>query len=183
MERIERLREQIYNRKLQRLRVATDSRITHLAQARSVAICFPAQNVTERKQALAYADRLRKAGKRIKLLAFIPVVDKEATFAFDYFTKKDIGFGRYPKGPVIDKFLSKAYDAFICLFPHTNPQIEFLSAAVRAKLQIGPRPERAVANFDIMIDAPANYQIADFIRYYEEIFAKSSQAVLEASKV
>jgi hypothetical protein len=175
MERIERLRELIYNRKLQQMTAARTKRLTRLAQARTIAICFPADDIKLRKQVLAYTDQLRKAGKSIKLLAYIPVVDKEATFAFEHYSNKEIGWARYPKGPVIEQFLSHSYDAFICLFTQTNPQIEFLSSVVQAGLRIGPRPVRESAGFDLMIDAPASFSLTDFIRCYEDIFAKASR--------
>lgn len=151
----------------------------NLEEAKSIAILFPAGDIDDRKVVLRYADQLRKQGKSVVLLGFLPIADAEATFPFAHYTSKQIDWANRPKGEGINKFLGSSYDALVCLFAKTSLDTELIALKTPAALKIGPVPEHP-DTYDLMLDVPASTRPGAFIKQYERLLAltKPKKAVV-----
>lgn len=142
----------------------------NLEEAKSIAILFSATEIDDRKIVLKYAERLRKQGKSVVLLGYLPIADAEATFPFIHYTEKQIDWAQRPKGEGVEKFLSSSYDALVCLFAKSAPATEMIVLKTPAALKIGPVAEHTDV-YDIMLDMPKSARPDAIIRQYEQILA------------
>lgn len=181
---IQQLRERIYENALKARPTISNSKVAtkSLQQAKTIGIFFPADKIDDRNFVIRYAEKLRKQGKKVKLLGFIPTIDREARFDFHHISNKDLHWlGRYPKGEQWARFSQFKFDATISLFPQTSPLVEFVSLYLPASFKIGPYSPRLDA-FDLMIDAP-NGTMPKMIQHYEAILDKSPKAVKKREPV
>jgi hypothetical protein len=170
---IDRLKDRVYHKALPAKPARAKAKpVPNLEEANTIAILFDATDVDERKRTLAYADRLRKQGKKVSVLGFIATADKEATFSFNFFTLRDIDWAQRPKGEHVQQWLSDEYDVLVCLFPRTSRFTEFLALHLRANLKIGPVAENE-ACYDLMLDMPASAGPQQIIKQYEGVLAKT----------
>jgi len=146
--------------------------VRNIDEAKQVGILFDATEIDDRQTVLRYAEKLRKQGKNVALLGYVPVVDKEATFSFDFFTKKDIDWAGRPKGASIQHWLTHEFDAFICLFTTNTPFAEFIALHTPANLKIGTVPRHPDC-FDLMVDIKPSAKPQQLIQQYEAVLAKT----------
>ena len=144
----------------------------NIEEAKSIGILFDATDVDYRKKTLAYADNLRKQGKKVNTLGFIATVDKEATFSFDFFTLRQIDWAQRPKGESISHWLEHDFEVLICLFPQSAKFTEYLALHTRAGLKIGPVANNASC-YDLMLDMSPKSTPQQIIQQYEQILAKT----------
>lgn len=170
---IDRLKDRYYYKSLPaKPGRATAAAVPNLEEARTIAILFDATDIDKRKRTLAYADKLRKQGKKVNVLGFISTADKEATFSFNFFTLREIDWAQRPKGDHVEQWLQREYDVMVCLFPKTSRVTEYLALHVRAGLKIGPVAENT-ACYDLMLDIPASTGPQKIIQQYETVLAKT----------
>lgn len=170
---IDRLKDRFYYKSLPaKPGRATAAAVSNLEEARTVGILFNATDIDDRKRTLAYADKLRKQGKKINVLGFISTADKEATFSFNFFTLRDIDWAQRPKGEQVEQWLKREYDVMVCLFPQTSRVTEFLALHARAGLKIGPVAKNT-ACYDLMLDMPSSTGPQKIIQQYEALLAKT----------
>lgn len=175
---IERIKERTYQRSLPVHAARSQGAIPRtLADAKRIGIHFDATQIDHRQQVIRYAEQLRKQGKSVELLGFIPQVDKEATFSFNFYTSKQIDWAKRPKGEAVAQFLGQSFDAFICLFARTSLSTEFIAVHSPARLKIGPVAQHRDC-YDLMLDMGANSTPTQIIKLYEAIFAKMGRKVV-----
>ena len=145
----------------------------NLDRAKTIAILFDANLLEHREQVLRYAERLRKQNKRVRLLAYLAVVDKEATYPFKTFSRKEVDWAYRPHGEQVEKFLQGSYDLFFCLSAAPNPSFEYLAAGVQAAMKIGPVAEHS-ACYDLMIDLGEQVSPRQLIDQAEAILKKTN---------
>ena len=145
----------------------------NMAKAKLIGLVFDATNLSERNTVLAYADQLKKAGKKVKLLAHFEQAPQEDSFSFKYYTKKDINWKGTPTGQSIKDFLEQAFDLFIHLNLTTNLHSESIAGLSDASLKIGPVTEN-VHCYDLMIDPAKNQNLSDFIKQVEALLQKTN---------
>lgn len=164
-----------YRRGLARLKSGpkSPSRPMNLARAKTIGILFDGNDLDQRQQVTRYAEQLRKQNKRVQLLAYLHRADKEATYPFRVFSRKNVDWAHRPKGEEVDKFLTDSYDLFYCLTAESNPVFEYLAAAVNADLKIGPVAELP-DSFDLMIDLGHRASPRQLIDQAEEILKKTN---------
>ncbi len=174
---IERIKNWFYNSSLQKLiytkRIVVDMNID---RAKRIGILFDASDIDNRKSIVRYAEMLRKKGKQVYLLGFIPTVDKEATFGFDFFTKKDIDWAQRVKEEATKKFIDRSFDLFICLSNSSLQYTEYISLQTKASMRIGPVSEHPTC-YDLMIDCPIGTTPLQFIKQYESVLELTKEAV------
>lgn len=144
----------------------------NMAKAKTVGILFDAADLENRKFVLKYAEQLKKEGKKVHLLAYIPDVDQDANFDFDFFTNKDIDWAGRVKEEASKNFLATQYDMFICLKTQTDPQFEYISLQTKAAMRIGPMTYTPLV-YDFMIDCSTDTKLSVFIKQYERILELS----------
>lgn len=173
----QRIQAYFYNKSLPARSVRNKAKaVRNLDDARTIAILFNATDVDERTAVLRYADKLRKQNKQVSLLGFIAVVDKEATFPFEFFTQKDIDWANRPKGAAVQAFIAQGYDAFINLHVQTARHTESIALQVPAGLKIGPVAAHPDA-YDLMIDLPVKAKLSTMIQQYEWVLEKTAVKV------
>jgi hypothetical protein len=171
MNLIDRIKERFYEKSLPAHPARTKGRTPrNLEEAKTIGLLFDATEVDDRKKSLAYADKLRKQGKKVAVLGFIATVDKEATFSFDFFTLRQIDWAQRPKGEAIAHWLGQDFEVLVCLFPKTAKFTEYLALHTRAALKIGPVAVKASA-YDLMLDMPAKSSPQQIIKQYEQVLA------------
>lgn len=171
MNLIDRIKERFYQKSLPANPARTKGQTPrNLEEAKTIGLLFDATDVDDRKKSLAYADKLRKQGKRVTVLGFIATVDKEATFSFDFFTLRQIDWAQRPQGEAISHWLGQDFEVLVCLFPQTAKFTEYLALHTRAALKIGPVAVNASA-YDLMLDMPAKSSPQQIITQYEKVLA------------
>ena len=146
--------------------------VRNIEEAKHVGILFDGTEVDDRQTVLRYADKLRKQGKTVALLGYVPVVDKEATFSFGFFTQKEIDWAGRPKGDAIQHWRAQELDAFICLFATNTPFSESIALHTPANLKIGTVPRHPDC-FDLMVDMKPSAKPQQIITQYEAVLAKT----------
>ncbi|WP_367391343.1 hypothetical protein [Lewinella sp. LCG006] len=144
----------------------------NIEEAKTIGILFDATDIDYRKKILAYADSLRKQGKKVSTLAFISTADKEATFSFDFFTLRQIDWAQRPKGEAISHWLQHDFEVLICLFPQSSRFTEYIALHTHAGLKIGPLASNPTC-YDLMLDMPATSTPQQIIKQYEQVLART----------
>ncbi|MEZ4987754.1 MAG: hypothetical protein R2795_22450 [Saprospiraceae bacterium] len=170
---IDRIRAYFYHKSLPTKSVRHSAKpVANMEQAKSISFLFDATDVDHRNMVLRYADTLKKKGKNIHLLGFIPVVDKEATFPFTFFTQKEIDWAMRPKGESVQQFTQQGVDVLVNLFPVSTPTLEAICLQTPANLKIGPvsiHPDAC----DLMVEMPAKAHPAQILQQIEKVLEKT----------
>jgi hypothetical protein len=169
------IRRWAYQRSLDRLQATTkrQEQAMNLDRAQTIAILFDANQLDEREQVIRYAEQLRKRNKRVRLLGFLDLTDKEATYPFHAFSRKEVDWARRPRGAEVEDFLNHNYDLFFCLHATSNPVFEYLAVGVKAALKIGPVAQYP-ASYDLMIDLGEQASPRQLIEQAEAILKKTN---------
>ena len=169
MNTIEHIKNWLYNNSLKKLAISkrTASNM-NLIRAKRIGILFDATDIDKRKAVIRYAENLRKKGKKISLLGFLPIADESAVFDFNFYTSKDIDWAQRVKANKIKIFLQHSYDLFICMPSKNSKSSEYISLQTRASMRIGPVAKHSSC-YDLMIDCPVGTTPLQFIKQYESI--------------
>lgn len=166
---IDRIKNWAYNNSL--LKFINNKRTVldmNIDRAERIGILFDASDVDDRKAIIKYADRLKKQGKKVYLLGYIPTVDQEATFDFDFFTNKDIDWAKRVKAEATKNFLDRSYDLFISMPNEHIKPFEYISLQTNASMRIGSVSAHP-ACYDLMIDCSSSTSSLQFIKQYESV--------------
>jgi len=124
-----------------------------------IAIAF--ESGKHNAEILKFAAELRKMGKEVKLLGFVPQKRKDLLEppVFDHFTLNDLNWYGKPKSEDVTEFLKPHYGVYISLNKKPGSPIEFLSAAVGADFNIAVK-SADYTRFDLVVglDESDNYQ-------------------------
>jgi hypothetical protein len=150
-------------------------------EARSFGILFDGAELNHRNAVLGLTDRLRKAGKTVRLLAYMDNAAEGDNFPFDAFNKKNIDWLYRPKGDAVASFLNHPVDILLNLSLKENPALEYIAALAKAHYRVGVFAN-ATHCYELMIDLPASRQLPDLIKQIE-FFLQKMQSTHDAAKV
>ncbi len=153
------LRNRSLRKKLKQLQRSPGA--VNVENAQSIGLIFEAVHSDVRQSALAYAEKWRKKGKKVELLAFLDLKKVEEDLPFPYFSKREIDWLKRPQGPSVQHFLNTPIDILICLSAHPGPALQYLVAISPAPLKVGAYEEDKESYFDMMID-PGNKEDVNF---------------------
>ncbi len=142
-----------------------------LERARYVGILFDGTNLDERKPVLAFAKRLKKEGKRVKLLAFMDNKADNSNFPFNSFNRKDISWHYIPKSQDARDFMEEPFDILINLSLSPSPWMNYLSSLSKARFRVGTA-DAAPEACDLMLDMSKSGNVEEFIRQAERYLKK-----------
>ena len=142
-----------------------------LERARYVGILFNGTNLDERKPVLAFAKRLKKEGKRVKLLAFMDNKADNSNFPFNNFNRKDINWYYIPKSEDVRNFMEEPFDILINLELTPSPWMDYIPALSKARFRVGTA-DAAPEACDLMLDMSKGKGIEEFIRQTERYLEK-----------
>lgn len=124
----------------------------NIFEAKSISILFDADDKSDVDKILNWADTLRREGKEVQLLAYMPHKLKDYNPPYPYFTKKAINWLYFPNNEQIDQFMGKRSDILCCLFTQENLTLEAIAALSNAQFRVGKFHEDKTYCFDFMIN-------------------------------
>ena len=119
-------------------------------KAKTIALIFDATLLENRKVIEAFAQKLKQAGKRVTLFAFLNHKNK-ISLPFRFFNKKDVDWRGMPKGFEVERFLTDSYDLLYAFYIGENLPLEAVGALTKARFKIGAFNGHALL-YDVMID-------------------------------
>lgn len=160
-------------KRLKQFKRSNKNRSLCFEEARSIGILFNATELDNRKTATKYAERLKKKGKKVKLLGFFDNQMEDENFTFEHFNRKQLDWALRPNSEVVSKFLKQPFDFLINIDPQSSLYSEYITAFSQAHLKVGPYTELA-ACYDLMIDAKDKTNTWDFIKHIELLLGKTN---------
>jgi hypothetical protein len=171
------IKNYIYRKRLQRglQKRATPDRksLVNLKNAKAVGILFDAQKPDESSQVVKYAEKLRKTGKKVQLLAYVGEQAALDSFPFDAYNHKNIDWAGCPKSDRISEFINQRFDLLLHISCTSNPHASFISALSNAQLRVGPSIEN-IDCYDLMIGASPSAGINKFVQQMEAVLDKTN---------
>lgn len=158
-----------------RQRVAPAGRQSvNLKNAKQLGLLFDADHPDTRKTVLAYAEKLRKQGKQVRVLGYLKELQEGESLGFKSFTKKDLDWAYRPKGTDVQEFMAKETDLLLHLSLQPSMPMAYICALASAKLRVGPSSSDYTYAYDLMIDAPESAGLSVFIEQMEALLGKTN---------
>lgn len=152
MKIIEQLRTRWHEKALSNdLPAKTARHSVSLEEAQSVGILFDGTEPEERELVLDYAEKLKREGKKVKLLAFFNSNLDSGNFTFWHFNRKQLDWSLRPKIREAEEFASQRFDLLLNLSQKAVAPLEYVAARSKAAFRVGPATEKTVC-YDLMID-------------------------------
>ena len=135
----------------------------YLDNASSVGILFDGTEPEDRKLVLDFAEKLKKAGKKVKLLAFFDNKLKSADFTFLHFNRLQLDFALRPKTRDVTEFIGQEFDLLLNLSNRSILPLDYIAALSRAKFRVGPFTEKTFC-YDLMMDQSGKKDLGAFLQ-------------------
>ncbi len=134
-----------------------------IEDAKSIGILFDGTDPGNRKLVLDYAEKLKKAGKKISLLAFYNSKQESEELDFPHFNRKQLDFALRPKTPEVLEFIEKQFDLLLNVCNQSVLQLDYVAARSKAKFRVGPFTEKTFC-YDLMIDHSGKNDLGAFLQ-------------------
>ncbi len=161
----------LLKKQLQRLQGPPRKRV-NLQKAHAIGILFDATDLENRQTVLQYADKLKKQGKRVRLLGYFDDDTKNENFTFRHFNRHQFDFFLRPKAQTVQEFMDQNFDILMTLDPEPQLFAEYISTLSKAPLRVGPSTENIYA-FDLMIETKGN-NLSQYIEQMELLLSKTN---------
>ncbi|MCB9052494.1 MAG: hypothetical protein H6556_23925 [Lewinellaceae bacterium] len=145
----------------------------NLDNANSIGILFDATELSTRDTVLAYAEKLRKRNKRIKLLGYFDDPTDSENYPFEYYNRKQVDWASRPKGEQVQAFIKHDFDLLMNVNTVSLLHTEYIAALSNAKLRVGPCTEHTLC-YDLMIDLSPQSGLKHFIEQAETLLGKTN---------
>jgi hypothetical protein len=144
------------------------ARKTHFKkdQANHYGLLLDASQVDHRQVVSHFADDLRKAGNRVKILGFLDKKSESISVPFDIFTTADLAkVSKVPRSAIVDAFIKQPFDVLINMSIHQNHKsLEYICALSHASFRIGPWIQPLKNNpYDLCLDAGDSATLPEWI--------------------
>lgn len=160
-------------KQLKQFKRSNKNRSINFGDAQLIGILFNATDLNNQKMALKYAAKLKKSGKKVKMLGFFDNQVEDENYTFDHFNRKQLDFALRPKSEEVTNFMKQAFDYLITVDPVTSLYSEYITAFSQAHLKVGPYTEQT-ACYDLMIDAKDKTDVWNFITNIELLLEKTN---------
>lgn len=138
-------------------------KLRNLSEMKSVGLLFNAQTDEQINEIKRVAHQLEGQQKQVTLLGFIPVLKKDVTPSFPFFTRKDVSFSQVPGGDAVRTFTKQSFDLLIVIpFAGFSP-FTYITMVSAAQLKAGQYDEQSSAIYDFMIKQDAGDSTRHFI--------------------
>jgi hypothetical protein len=130
-------------------------------------ILLDAGQVEHRNIVISFADDLRKAGNRVKILGYIDGKSEAISLPFDIVSKvEQHKMSGIPRGAVVDSFIEQPFDVLINMSVHQNhPVLEFIASVSKAAFRIGPWYQHAGNSpYDLCVEVGKPTSLKEWIR-------------------
>jgi len=135
----------------------------YLDNASSIGILFDGTEPAERETVLDYAEQLKKAGKKVKVLAFFNNKLKGESFAFPAFNKLQLDWALRPNSREALEFREQPFDLLLNLSKTTIVPLDYLAALSNAKYRVGPYTDQTFS-YDLMIEHSGKLDLKTFLQ-------------------
>lgn len=160
-------------KQLKQFKRSNKNRSINFGDARFIGIFFNATDLNNQKVALKYAEKLKKKGKKVKLLGYFDNIVEDENYTFDHYNRKQLDWALRPKAESVDNFIKQPFDYLINIDPVTSLQSEYIASFSQAHLKVGPYTEQS-ACYDLMIDAKDKTSVLNFINHIELLLEKTN---------
>ena len=160
-------------KRLKQFKRSNKNRSINFGAAKSVGLLFNATDLNNRKTAMKYADKLKKSGKKVKMLGYFDNLVEDENYTFDHFNRKQLDWALRPKSEAVENFIKQPFDYLITIDPVSSLYSEYISAFSQAHLKVGPYTEQP-ACYDLMIDTKDKTNVWDFIKNIELLLEKTN---------
>lgn len=133
-------------------------------EARRVGILFSMNGMNDYEAVRSFEAKLKKDGKEVTVLCYLPKGVENFDFHYDIFTNKDFNLWGNIKADNVQQFLLRPLDLLICLDADPNFYLEYLLAATKAPFRIGAHSPKREALFELMIGQSESGQINELIQ-------------------
>lgn len=120
-------------------------------EAKKVGILFTMNNLDDYESIRAFENRLKKDGKEVVVLCYLPKNVENFHFHYDVFSNTDFSTTGEVKASNIINFQEQKFDYLICLDKTPNLYIEYIMATSAARFRIGNHTENKEPLFELMI--------------------------------
>ncbi len=169
-----------YFLKQQLKRQATAPRGVAYNRAREIGLFFQADDLDRREIVLAFAEKLRKKGKKVSLLGYFDHPVSSPNFTFPYFTRKDTDWALRPTGSAVQDFRQKRFDIWITADTRPHFFAEYLAALSPARLRVGPVTTQTEC-YELMVDTGRRDDLKFFLSQVEMLLDKTNSHHEEAA--
>jgi len=161
----EKLRRRLHQRQLNKLLATRPTRpqSISLEAAQHIGVLFNGTELGDREVVLQYLDRLRKAGKKVKALAFMDNRADNEGFSFKNFNRKEVDFLYRPTSKDALEFAGTPFDILINLSSKSLLPLDYLAIISKARFRVGPLHQSTNA-YDLMIDLGPKPQLDQLIQ-------------------
>lgn len=133
-------------------------------EARKIGLLFSMNNFYDFEAIRSFENKLKKDGKEVIVMSYLPANVENFDFHYDFFTQKDFSFWGNVQAGNVDKFVQQPFDLLICLDLAPNVYIEFLLAASAARFRIGPHLNEREDLFELMINTGKVNDLSELIK-------------------
>lgn len=133
-------------------------------EARKVGILFSMNGMDDYEAVRNFEAKLKKDGKEVVVLCYLPTGVENFDFHYDIFTNKDFNFWGNVQANNVQQFLQQSLDLLICLDPDPNFYLEYLLAASKAPFRIGAHSQQREPLFELMIGQAEGREINELIQ-------------------
>lgn len=119
--------------------------------AKKVGIIFTMKDLDDYEAIRQFENRLKKEGKEVKVLSYLPKNVENFHFHYDIFSHTDFSAFGQVKARNVEEFIEQRFDYLICLDKEPNLYIEYILAASAARFRIGNYVDNKEPLYEFMI--------------------------------
>ena len=124
---------------------------TPYREAKKIGILFTMNNLDDYEVIRGFENKLKKEGKEVKVLSYLPKNVENFHFHYDIFSHTDFAAFGQIKAHNIHEFIEQRFDYLICLDKAPNLYIQYILAASAARFRIGTHIDNKEALYELMI--------------------------------
>ncbi|AHM58317.1 hypothetical protein D770_00205 [Flammeovirgaceae bacterium 311] len=133
-------------------------------EAKKIGVLFTMNSLDDYEAIRDFENRLKKDGKEVKVLSYLPKNVENFHFHYDIFTNTDFSATGQVKAANIHTFLEQNFDYLICLDKTPNLYLEYILAASAARCRIGNYAENKEPLFELMIRLNGKDSVSNLIQ-------------------
>ncbi|MBW3545764.1 MAG: hypothetical protein KY428_09255 [Bacteroidetes bacterium] len=137
---------------------------TTYREAKSVGIVFTMHHLEDYEAIRQFENKLKKDGKVVKVLSYLPKNVENFDFHYDIFSHTDFTATGKIKAENIKEFIQQKFDYLICLDKAPNMYIDYIMAASAACFRIGNYGENKEPLFELMIRQNGSDSVSNLIK-------------------
>jgi hypothetical protein len=153
-------------KKMERLSLKRTS--IRFEKSKRIGILFDATNLDNRVFVENYVQLLRKAEKRVDIMAFVDDEQKHDNLPFKYFNTKSLSWYEHPNTSEVEDFINIPFDILLSIHLHSVKSLEYISTLSHASMRVGKYDESKIDCYDLMIDNAQNDNLQHFIQQIDK---------------